>query len=525
MVQQSLPAMPASTILGDTSDILSHIFSYLPSSSLFATLQVSKSFFHASVPHLYNTVTIKPGSRNIFLGSTRSDNLTFDKKPVANQTDATNDITKNSLLKHIKRVNVYVHSINECPFVKQFIQPLPNLELVHLAKGRGGYTDNLDDGSNLCYNEKCQFITKVCTNTQKVIIRDLDFTPLKFFKKLESVIVKLRPCELPFYTGEGLVRRSYFINNDSDDPNQDNDTNHNDNNSNSQRETEIIGQLDKNNLADLWYRKSSNLPNSIEKLNLIFWDESHKYRLIESYETAPNHNHHWFGGRSDGVRTIKGCNYCDQLGCVRYSPHVGIQLPILFWLLGKKNKSIHKISIWNFEKTAENYQWRDYELLYEDLIDEINKSFYEGKKDRIKSGSHSTISNGDEPTNNNRIYSDNTEMKVENVDEEIIQFRSGLEYFNLNENDNNEIDEEELCYWKDRFSPSGKLRELRRRVQEEVSSTRRIMTGLDTWSEDDCLNYLIQRYNEQRLAEEENARLKIRHEVEAIQEEEEEEEE
>ncbi|WWD10446.1 hypothetical protein V865_008582 [Kwoniella europaea PYCC6329] len=468
---------PASSRLADTSDILSHIFSFLPQSTLFNVLQVSKTFFHASVPHLYHTLTIAPGGRNIFAGSRRLDNLTLDQKPTFNQTDPSNEINKNSLSKYIKRVDVYIHEINECPFVKQYIEPLPNLEILHLAKGKRptNISTSDEDRERICSNEKCQFVTKVCTNAEKVIVRELDFRSIMKFDKLEKVVLKLRPCELPFYRGEGMskYRKSLY----QDDPDGD---------GGSQREED-------HDYSNIWFRSFHHLPPSVKQLDLVWWDERHQYR-IDSYEASFRGFGHWFGRAGDGggVRTMKNCNYCDQMGCIRYSPHVGIQLPIMFKVLGRQT-NIRQINVWNFERVGGGeWQWKDYEVGYEDLKDQLKDGFKIGRTERERA-------------------KDTIDCSDHDQEEGMVKFHSGLEYYSTHSQDNNEIDREEMKYWKVRFDPPDKLRELRKRVIEEMEKKSWNTTDvkIDFWSEDSCVDWLIERHNAQRAEDERKNKIEM----------------
>ncbi|WWC69735.1 uncharacterized protein I206_103678 [Kwoniella pini CBS 10737] len=367
MSSREINPAPASSLLGSTSDIISHICSYLPPSSLYSTLQVSKSFFHASVPHLYHSIHVGRNSGNIFIGSKRSDNLSFDTIPHRN-TDSTSffdEINKNSLLKHIKRIEVSIHLINECPFVKQFIEPLSNLEIVHLSrKGQDGNMEN----NTICFNEKCQFITKVCNRASKVIIRQLDMKPLKSFSKLQEVTIKIRPCELPWYRDDKFSE-------------------------------------------ELFLNELNNLPGSVKKLDLVWWDESHKY-IEEAYEVPRSHG--WDNlnriSSKNVMRLIRGCTYCDQEGCVRYRPHVGVQLPYMFKILGSKT-NIEQIRIWNFEYTVKRSQWMKSAIQYEDLKELMINSFNQGRESRIsKSDLESSQS-------------------VNTAETTKITFHSGLEYY------------------------------------------------------------------------------------------------
>ncbi|WRT66868.1 uncharacterized protein IL334_003831 [Kwoniella shivajii] len=448
----------ASTQLGGTADIVSQIVSYLPQSSLFATLQVSKSFFHASVPHLYHTLTIKHDFKNIFTGATRPDNLTFDTPSNDDQTQPLNEINKNSLLRYIKRVDVFVHSTHECPFVLQYIQPLPNLEVVHLARGPRGKGFGFP-----CEAETCQFINKVCVNAKKAIIRQLDFTPLSSYKSLKTVVLKLRICELPIWYGQGLIDYGEY-------------------------------HMSKSEIS---------LPHSVKKLDMVWWDADHKYRL-DSYEAQEEGSRYWHGGRDSGMRTMKGCTYCDQSGCRQYSPHVGIQIPAMVECFAQDFK-LDQIRLWNVGGSIPRPQWGEEEFAVEELKEMIVKSFSVGRQKK------STLLTNSESDS-----------------EDMMTFHSGLEYLSYGL-ENDEIDQGEWQYWEDRYQPSFKLQELREQVSKLITlenigypTSSNCKDDMKHWSKDDCWAYLARHQEKQRKEEETEARMRIRDKAEARQESEEE---
>ncbi|WWC61421.1 uncharacterized protein I303_104005 [Kwoniella dejecticola CBS 10117] len=482
-------AQSASFQLGTTSDILSHICSYLPPPTLYLTLQVSKNFFHAAVPHLYRDIHVRSGMRDIFVGSKRSDNLTLessfdnDKSPTDRsdqdptktkaKAKATYEINKNSLLRYIKRVEVSLHSINECPFVKQFIEPLPNLEVVHLYKGKRD--TSLGEGEIICFGEKCQFLTKVCTQAERVIIRQLDLRPLRTFTKLREITIKIRPCELPFYMGGGLDRVTMQIGKD-------------------ERTEEYLIKI------------LSGVPKSTRNLELVWWDEAHGC-IEDSYEVESNG---WgfypavSSANAKTMRLMKGCNYCDQMGCVRYSPHVGVQLPIMFSMLGRKT-DLEEIRVWNFEKTAKKNQWRDFEVEYEDLKGLLIKSFEEGRRQRNPPA---------EPT-----VAEKTR----------ITFHSGLEYYHTLSKTGTGIEEfsvkpdgEEMNYWKNLYDPPEETVKLRKEVMYHLKKYEMEIfefekDKIEMWNEEECLRYLGNLRTREQLRKEERARQAIRRQAGKLQ--------
>ncbi|WVQ70382.1 uncharacterized protein L199_008609 [Kwoniella botswanensis] len=180
------------------TDILTKILSYLDNPSLFATLLTSKTFFEASTPILYQTITIKAirGPQNPLYRYPHH----LKKKIIANRW------TKNNLVNLIKRVDLYVHRQSQCPYTVNNTRynnnplyknplPLPNLKILHLVGGHQQSVDKEED--RYCDQSTCPFVLKQCMFTEKVIIRQLDFRPLKRMDDLQQVILKIRPCQLP----------------------------------------------------------------------------------------------------------------------------------------------------------------------------------------------------------------------------------------------------------------------------------------------------------------------------------------
>ncbi|OCF72154.1 hypothetical protein I204_07419 [Kwoniella mangroviensis CBS 8886] len=153
------------------TDILIKILSHLDNPTLFATLLTCKTFFEASTPILYETITIKSirGPRNPPYRYPHH----LKKKIIANQW------TKNNLVNLIKRNPL----------------PLPNLKILHLVGGHQETVDKEED--RYCDLSTCPFVLKQCMFTEKVIIRQLDFRPLRKMDNLQQVVLKIRPCQSP----------------------------------------------------------------------------------------------------------------------------------------------------------------------------------------------------------------------------------------------------------------------------------------------------------------------------------------
>ncbi|WVR04953.1 hypothetical protein IAU60_001965 [Kwoniella sp. DSM 27419] len=298
--------MSAAAQLGQTSDILSQVLGHLPPPSLFSTLLVSKRFFHLTAPHLYHTLTIKHGLRDVSVGSTRPDILALEVDAAVGRAET--DFSKNGLLRLVRRVDVHMHGKNECPFVLNYLQAFPNLQVVHLAGGER--PRGLDD---VCEPDQCQFVTKVCVNARRAIVRDLHDVPaVSPFKRLERVTLKLRPCQLPGTGRMGDVTDGGF--------------------------------------------GSFSLPGTVRELDVVWWDEQHDHRLdgyvIHEGDVQYAGACSWGRGGPRWPVRIKGCTYCDQFGCVRMAPDPSSQLPS-FMKVSREKTRLQKVRHWNMDLTTD----------------------------------------------------------------------------------------------------------------------------------------------------------------------------
>ncbi|OCF35344.1 hypothetical protein I316_02892 [Kwoniella heveanensis BCC8398] len=530
----SVPGGPAATALGATPDIVSHILSFLPQSALAQTLCVSKMYFHLSAPLLYHTIDIRHGMRDISIGSTRSDedDLTLESSLILNSSlkidklskpgvpksgDGRNshhhDFSKNSLLKLVKRVNVHIHGKNECPFVSNYIQPFPNLQVLHLAGGERPSdmeSDEVCAYDNSYYGRRsdqtrCQFVHKVCVNARQVVLRSLDSSPIKGYEKVEQVVIKLRPCQLPRYTRpRGLIS----VTDDGQYQPQQSTANDDD--------LDVV---------------PVRLPLSVRSIDIVWWDERHRHRLEGYQVTLDEDSSFWMGrGGSIGGRKLRflGCTYCDETGCIRHSPHAGAQLPGMMRLLGR-DTGVERVRVWNVDYTAEE-QWSDGRLSLGELKKEMARGLQQGREARMKLRTKGSSQANGNVGIENASASDSlqdTEPNTPDHDQStfvtgldsplpVLSFHSAKEYFaratdslvrdgmNMDGDTDTdtdigigpdaeikvvcEIDSEEEPYWVSRIKPPRRLQDLRERVEAIWPMDDKRMLSL--WSADELETYL-----------------------------------
>ncbi|WWC85226.1 uncharacterized protein L201_000085 [Kwoniella dendrophila CBS 6074] len=402
----------ASCRIANHLDILINIFGFLPSKDLFATCRTNKIFYSISISFLYQHIIVKPSplstplstssARTVHSGSQskKSDSEEVSKiyrHPFAaqnkDQSLVPKEYRKSTLIESVHRIDIHVHRDDQCPS-KTFSGIIPDLKTLHIAGGKkpiikhnntyiGHQTyrhrqDILDIDDDICqYGEEndyntycdpwdCPFILNSCSNAQRIIIRDLNFIPLKNMSKLNEVVLKLRPCQLPHfgldYDQEG--RRKPSPKKNTNDP--------------------IFYYHMMNDDESL----ISSLSKNVEKLKLIWWDERHSFRIDWQELGYPQTSRKCGTGRQknnssqaererrrDDKKMLKSkqCKGCEgneyNGGYTYYFNHFGYhsskldessrspnliktRLVDLFYMLGEKT-SLREINIYNFEKTAE----------------------------------------------------------------------------------------------------------------------------------------------------------------------------
>ncbi|WWD15693.1 hypothetical protein CI109_100115 [Kwoniella shandongensis] len=434
----------ASTRLCENADILQSIFSYLSDSpgTLFSCLLVCRSFFHPSASVLYRTISIGSDSsssssgssgrnRDIFIGSTRPGSYSY--------SSLGDEYCKNTLLSYVRECTISIHGINECPFVQHYIQPLPHLHTLYLAGGRR--PKNLDR-EDICSDDKCQFVQKVChLSTKKVIIRQLDISKvLSRMEAVEEVVWKLRPCQLPLFLA--------LVDDDED------------------------GEKYQ------WpYQFENNISPTIRSLRLVWWDERHSFR-IEGYQSTPSDQTRWSRYGQFGPIQMKGCTYCDQAGCVRYSPHAAVQLPALMSKLGEETE-IGKVEVYNVEKTA-GEQWFNGRIGVEEVKERMERAFLEGRTRRRNREKRQLA-------NNNDIEQGQFRFTTIVDDHDAVTFHSAEEYFSSHRD---EIDAPELPYWQNKIGPSERWLKLRDEAIEVTGHAEGDKEYFGDWSAEELREHI-----------------------------------
>ncbi|WRT66869.1 uncharacterized protein IL334_003832 [Kwoniella shivajii] len=430
-------ATPAAVRAGHTFDILSEIVQYLAPRDLFATLQVNKMLYNLSTPHLYNTITIKYGWRNPFIGLSQSSSTdaTVAQCEESGEAEPSNQYGasgKNALLYLIKRVDVHVHSKSGCPCANFVIPPLPNLKVVHLA--RGSHDIGLTD---ICEAGTCPFIKKSCVNAEQAIVRQLNFKPLENMNKLKTVVLKLRPCQ---------VAIKYPLRFQHD---------------------ETLWLSDSRSLPES--KLNTTLPSSVEVLRLVWWDENHSFRL-DRYPSSQA----WYNGKMWPRRRTEnmGCNLCDidMNPCKKSRKCIPITMfEATLEFLGA-GSDVEKVEIWNIEKLAEIYAV-ELHLPMETIRDMMRVAFCRGTKQRLMNRQL-----GDELTN---IGEQQPKPEAD------ITLHSATLYY-PQFLDVDVIDPEEEEYWKCRLFPSEETINIRQEIYDNWNKQERHnVVGIDHWSQQD----------------------------------------
>ncbi|WVQ78168.1 hypothetical protein IAT38_000251 [Cryptococcus sp. DSM 104549] len=402
----------ASTRVSQNPDILPLILSHLPNASLFDCLLTSSTFFHTAVPLLYRSLTIRDQS-DLFIGSTRSGasptSSSFfppldNSSPSLSPASRPSPYSKNHSLTYVREVHLFTHGKNQCPFVRHYINPLPRLQLLHLA--RGHWPIGLDTADE-CTASTCQFIAKACCTSRRVLVRDMNLAPLASLTNLESVALKLRPCQLPMYL-----------------------------------------------FHEAKYTWPWQLPlGRARVLDLIFWDERHAFRV--DWHEIPGGGVGFMGGVGRlraipaGERQttkLKGCTFCDERGCIRHSPNSPVQLPALAYALGRETE-VRELRVWNGERSAEKQWSRDERMSGHKVLLLMEQAFLDGKRERYAS-QHGAGEVAD---------------KMSDV---VVSFHSADEYYASPARWNGEMDEEEEDYWQLLTQPSPRIMELRREASK-----------------------------------------------------------
>lgn len=194
----SRPELSPATRVGSNPDLLRLLTALLDKSSLLDCLLSSARLYLAAVPHLYHTLDVKRDQK-LFVGARES-------------TDGTIlPFSKNAALRHVKVINLFEHEIDACP--GRSVPVLERLEVLHPAGGGrpAGFK------SSFCASKTCPFIARACRLARTVVLRHFgEFgsalqVQLPNLPKVERIVLKIRPCQLPVpdYTGSGRSDGGY----------------------------------------------------------------------------------------------------------------------------------------------------------------------------------------------------------------------------------------------------------------------------------------------------------------------------
>ncbi|WWD01706.1 hypothetical protein V866_008652 [Kwoniella sp. B9012] len=478
----------ASQRVAYTSDILQHVISFLPRDSLFATLLTNRFFYGITAKILYRRIIINPSNQQGILqpkekaGNSNSDSSSDSSSDeddmeleidLEKSTKVTNpkskfnpfiemspftqhlseEYTKPFLLSLTDRIDLYLHKEEECPNRRKTLTALPNLRVLHLA---GGQQRNE-------YPEWERGIRRTNFVIPFHVLSSLG--PLKDMERLEEVIVRIRPCQIPIlrpfiqlfksrsrnghgypsYHGDERVYRNYHLD-------------------------QIV------------------LPPTVKSLKIVWWDEKHNFRIDWKYVQEYTRRCQ----RVPDKRLYKDCVGCrplevdSKLGyrSRRFSDHltgseygrVSAQstdrdteeerrrsqilrekLVDLMRLLSKQGGLKH-IEFVNFGKTAQMaipVESRN-ELEIEKVKEEMKKAFLAGRKEQS--------------TDSSNLHPLQTHEDIErsNADDIEIRYRSIHDYYPSGFT-GIECDPVEEEYWQTRFNPGSELSELRAELGPLIS--------------------------------------------------------
>ncbi|WWC61422.1 uncharacterized protein I303_104006 [Kwoniella dejecticola CBS 10117] len=353
----------------------------------------------------------------------------------------------------IKIVHPHVHSKDECPSRKFSIPVLPNLDVIHLARGAQPETLNPRD---VYIHSTCPFLRQSCIRAKKAITRELPygFFPSDVFAHLEEML----------FSGN---RR------------------HDD--------AEYEGEEDDG--FGIYFNDSFlSIPDSVRVLRLVWWDEKHLFR-IDKYK---NRNPDGLGigilgrrgGRGGSAKRarggyededwFKGCNYCDQRGCRQEGGtlHSEKAHETVHRLIGQslsRASRLERLEVYNVGTGREGW-------LHED-DGAVERGFEKGVKDRRRYDEAKAEVARLRTEWNARMWHQEAKGKAEEAEEgsELSGQRDirdgrrkttvkvkvyGPEEYYLKFKERDHIDSQEAEYWESILMPSPELLDLRTRLAE-----------------------------------------------------------
>ncbi|WVW83440.1 hypothetical protein I302_105461 [Kwoniella bestiolae CBS 10118] len=466
-----------------TSDILIHILRLLPRTSLFATLLTNRFFYAISAELLYDRITIKPKHHKYdkqHRHKYRPNNNPFvEISPFTRFLSQ--EYTKPFLLSLVHRIDLHTHKQQECLNYRGYVKPLPDLRVLHIAGGERKYEykdeeyGHLTERFEFCHPSNCPFITRVCTSTPTVIIRELDFKSLMGMEHLEEVILRIRPCQLPD-SRPTIPTSELYPYSDGDCKNY---------------------NLDR-----------IKLPRSVSKIKIVWWDEKHCFRI--DWKFVKEYPGHCTRGPGE-KRMYKDCVSCDPLreisgelvpiprvytGFRTYeeeekerSSTLRRRIKDLMRVLGSQT-DVGVLEMVNLDRTAQMaVRGATRGLTVERFRVDLETAFREGRRCRFDSnGENKIVDEENSNTNSNSSNGpnlDHIKISYRSINDYYPSFRRGMEY-----------DSAEEEYWRTRLYPSEEIFQLRAELEVMISE------GDSTARKEDLEFYSVKQMREEVRAAE-----------------------
>lgn len=317
----------------ENNDLLIDFVSLVDDSSLHSLLLTSKTLAVAVIPRLYRNITASPA---VFVDASQA------KEP----SQAWGKI---SAILQVRQLRIPTHSETDCAG-NHILPDLPFLQHLHLSGGPFSLVEG-----RLCQPHSCGIIERYKA-VSRVTIRRLHLMPEM---TVPHVVVILRPCQFPF------------------DPRG----------------------------APTYCAGTFRPLAGVETVDIVLWDERHDYRIdwiehpavgtLTTPTTRPDSDEvvdgptgntplgakgHWESLPGTSYKT-KGCTYCDQSGCVRYTPNIPRQLPSLVYSVTRWT-SAKTVRVWNAEKSVEEFSWHGTETGMQKCRETVKQEAERGQVDR-----------------------------------------------------------------------------------------------------------------------------------------------
>ncbi|KAK1924631.1 hypothetical protein DB88DRAFT_486258 [Papiliotrema laurentii] len=346
----------ASSRFTSNNDVLAQVVEYLDDSSLHPFLRCSKAFAANVLPRLYRTLHLDPSKPSPFL---------LQSSPTHLSTCPPLPWTQSAAWEYVQTLSIPTHGAELCFGLHGPLPDLPRLHTIHLSGG-----DRTLQMGKECAAHSCPLLQRYGSSASLLILRKLHLLPTV---PVTSALLILRPCQFPFESrGEPVVVAGTF-------------------------------------------RPLTHL----DRIDLVLWDERHAHRIEWIDHQAPH-----FGRWPPGIDTLaaeitsdaetesldsdsdtdgeggwgssgrpvfrcgayrvygtKGCHYCDQRGCVRYSPNIPKQLGGMLYTLARYTP-VKEINVWNADKSLTEFQWWDSRMSLDECHEMAREQVRLGREER-----------------------------------------------------------------------------------------------------------------------------------------------